>query len=208
VKTPSEFQIDRLLAHAYDPVKAHDYYEKHKKLKGREPGAQIALVPRSKPTTKVASTWGTGGKKSPLAGKTKGEIHSQSRARQRKELAAAIQGLEQRLNKLQRLIVKRLHEEASENRKGKAKKERATKEANKPATAAEKAKQARENKQYQDKHQQKLKTKSKSSGGSSSSSSKTDTTSSGSKQSSAELQSLATKVKGQIAVAKRKLAAL
>jgi hypothetical protein len=208
VKTPSEFQIDRLLAHAYDPVKAHDYYEKHKKLKGREPSAQIALVPRSKPTTKVASTWGTGGKKGPLAGKTKSEIHSQSRARQRKELAAAIQGLEQRLNKLQALIVKRLHEEASENRKGKAKKERATKEANKPATAAEKAKQARENKKYQDKHQQKLKTKSKSSGGSSSSSSKTDTTSSGSKQSSAELQSLATKVKGQIAVAKRKLAAL
>lgn len=198
MKTPTEFQLDRLM-HAYDPSKAHDYYEKHKKLKGRQSAAaQISLIP-TKPV--VAS-------KDPRAGKTKAEISKQARATQRKKLSASIQGLEQRLHKLEAMITKRLHEEASEDRKGKAKKERSAKESAKPATAAEKAKQARENKKYQDKNQQKIKSQAKKNSDSSSGDSSSSKTASTSKHSASELQSLATKVKGQISVAKQKLAAL
>jgi len=100
-------------------------------------------------------------------------------------LMQSIQNLEGQLKKLEALIKKRENEEASENRKRKAKQERSAKETDKPKVAAEKAEKAREfnNGNSSDKK-------------------------SGSKKSIAELKSLATKVRGQIAVAKQKLAAL
>jgi Tfp pilus assembly protein FimV len=184
MKTPTEYDIERLVHLGYDPVKAHEYYMRNRKLKGRKKGSS----------------------QDPRTGKTRPQIHKDAKARQRKELSAAINNLERKLQKLEALIKKKLHAEASENRKGKAKKERAAKEKDKPKSAAEKAKASRENEKYRKKNQQKLKTKAKGkSGGGSSKGSKTG---GASKHSVTELKSLATKVRGQIQVAKQKLAAL
>jgi hypothetical protein len=184
MRTPTEYEIEQLLHRAdYNPVKAHDYYERHKHLKGRHKGAH----------------------QDPQSGKA----HKGPKAEQRKKLAAAIHTLENKLQKLEELIRKQEHAEASVNRKGKAKKERAAKAKNKPKSAADKAKLARENKKYQAKNQQKLKTKAKSSAKSGGGSSKgTAGGASSKKHSLTELKSLATKVRGQIHVAKQKLAAL
>lgn len=107
-------------------------------------------------------------------------IVANARDTQRNALAQSVKTLEGLLEKLDSLIVKREQAEASENRKGKAKQERSAKEANKPNSVVKKAENARES-----------------------------TKNSESKpKSSSELKSLATKVRGQIAVAKQKLAAL
>jgi Tfp pilus assembly protein FimV len=190
MRTPTESELQHLMGavtKVYDPVKAHEYYEKHKKLKGRKRG-----------TSQPAASSRTGR-----------HVPGAAKARQRKELQARIQNLSKKLAELEDLIKKKEHAEASENRKAKAKKERAAKEANKPKTAAEKAKAARENKKFRDKHKQELKTKAKqASNKSGGSSSKTKASGSKKAASVSELKSLATKVRGQIAVAKQKLAAL
>lgn len=187
MRTPSEFELQQLM-HRYDPVYARQYYLRTRKLKGRKKGSGDRPV----------SGFEKGAKKIGAA-----------RAKQRKALQAQIQNLEAKLRNLEVLIKKKLRDEASEDRKSRAKKERAAKEADKPKTAAEKAEIARENKKYREKNQQKLKSKARqasgsSSGGSSSSGSKS--TNSG--PSASDLQAVATKVKGEIAVAKQKLAAL
>jgi hypothetical protein len=185
LRTPTEYELQHLAEPFYDPVKAHEYYEKHKKLKGRQKGS--AEEPSS-------------------SGRTQQQISQGAKAAQRKELQTRIKALSEKLNKLEALIKKREHEEASEDRKSKAKKERSAKEKDKPKSAAEKAEAARDSEKYRDKHKQELKNKDKkdgkSGGGDSKKESKTK------KHSVSELKSLATKVKGQIAVAKQKLAAL
>lgn len=194
MKTPTEFQISQL-AHVYDPVKAHQYYLKTRKLKGRKPGK--GDDPKS-----------PGFSNSLKVGATKAKRSHDAKIRQRKELAAAIRNLEDKLKKLEALIRKKQHEESADNREAKAKKERAAKEKDKPKTAAEKAEIARENKKYREKNQQKLKSDAKrrdSSGGGSSSKTKKDSESG---PSVSDLKALATRVRGQIAVAKQKLAAL
>jgi hypothetical protein len=194
MRTPTDLERETLM-HLYDPAKAHEYYLKNRELKGRKPGQAVVKAPPQK-----------GSSQDPRTGKTRQQITKDARAKQRTELAAAIKGLQDRLNKLEALIKKREHEESSQDRKSKAKKERSAKERDKPKTAAEKAEAARENEKYRDKHKQELKTKAKKDGKSGGSSkSKKD---SGSKHSVSELKSLATKVKGQIAIAKQKLAAL
>lgn len=40
-KSPDEIIHSALLEHAYDPKKAHDYYEAHKHLKGRKSGGKV-----------------------------------------------------------------------------------------------------------------------------------------------------------------------
>lgn len=184
LRTPTEIELQHLAGN-YDAQKAHEYYEQHKKLKGRQRG--LAEEP-------------------PSSGRTRQQIAQGAKVAQRKELKARIDALSDRLNKLEELIKKREHEEASEDRKSKAKKERSAKEKDKPKTAAEKAEAARESEKYRKEHKQELKNKSKdrdkSGGGDSKKGSKTK------KHSVSELKSLATKVKGQIAVAKQKLAAL
>lgn len=186
MKTPTDYDIERLM-HVYDPAKAREYYLRTRKLKGREKGSG----------------------QDPRTGRTRQQIHKGAKARQRKELTAAIQNLEKKLKKLEQLIKKKMSEEASENRKGKAKKERAAKTKDKPKSSAKKAEVARENEKYRDKNQQKLKTKAKSSGKSGGGSSKKGAASDQEgKQEVTKLMSLATKVRGQIQVAKQKLAAL
>jgi hypothetical protein len=59
MRAPTEFEIQQLLhvAVGYDPTKAHDYYEKHKHLKGRRRGRSI--VPRGRtPAREVPRTVG------------------------------------------------------------------------------------------------------------------------------------------------------
>jgi hypothetical protein len=200
MRTPTELELQHALASFYDPVKAHEYYERTKKLKGRKRGS--TLTPVGKRT----------GKQPEGFKRANARRHEVAKPKQRRELAARIQSLSRKLQKLEARIREMEHKEASENRKSTAKKERAAKEATKPDTAAEKAEKARESKKYRDKNQQKLKKtepfeatgKGKSSGGSSSGKKR-----SGSKTASvSDLKALATKVRGQIAVAKQKLAAL
>lgn len=203
MKTPSEFELDQLM-HEYDPKKAHEYYLRTRELKGRQKAAPKlgSWDSVSKQMTNLQKG------RDPRTGLSKQQISKNARAKQRKELAAAIQGLESRLQKLEALIKKRIHEDSADNRKSKAKKERAAKESTKPQTAAEKAKANRENAQYRDKHKQELKTKAKAAASKSGGSSSKSSGSSSSKHSIAELHSLANKVRGQISVAKHKLAAL
>jgi hypothetical protein len=202
MRTPTELELQHIgaLASSYDPVKAHEYYERTKKLKGRKRGS--TLTPIGQRTKKQPSGFA----------KANARRHEAAKPKQRRELALRIQSLSKKLQKLEARIREMEHKEASEDRKSTAKKERAAKEAAKPDTAAEKAEKARESKKYRDKNQQKLKKtepfeatgKGKSGGGSSSGKTK-----SGSKTASvSDLKALATKVRGQIAVAKQKLAAL
>lgn len=195
MRTPTDLERESL-AHVYDPQKAHEYYLKMRELKGRKPGHSDDM---SGGLRKGASS-------DPRTGMTRDLIAKNAKAKQRKELTEQIQGLQERLNKLEALIKKRTQEEASENRKSKAKKERAAKEKDKPKSAAEKADAARENEKYRDKHKQKLKGKDKKDG--SGGGDKKGKDSKTKKHSVSELKSMVTKAKGQIAVAKQKLAAL
>jgi len=187
--TPTEEDLRQLLhaAIGYDPAKAHEYYLRTRKLKGRHRGS---------------------GEQPAGFAKANEKRHEGAKAKQKRELAATIQRLEGKLQKLEALIRKRVHEAASEDRKGKAKKERAAKEKDKPKSAAEKAKAARESEKYRDKNRQKLKNKAKEASGKAGGGSPKDKKKAGSKHSISDLKALATKVKGQIAVAKQKLAAL
>lgn len=198
MRTPTEYELQHLLTGIYDPLKAHEYYERTKKLKGRQRGST------SSPTSRRS-----GSSQDPRTGFTREQIHLQAKARQRGEIKAAIGRMEKKLKAVEALLRKKEHEAAAEDRKGKAKKERAAKDRDKPKTAAEKAEAARDSKKYRDKNQQKLDSKAneastKSGGGKSS-----DKKKSGSKKASiADLKALVTKYKGMIAVAKQKLAAL
>lgn len=194
MKAPTDAQLEIVLQHEYDPVKAHEYYMRTRKLKGRRPGkGTVEPVGR---TRSVA----------PRTGRTREQIANSAKARQRKELKAQIDAAEDRLKKLEALIKKRIAEEKSEDRKSKARKERAAKEAQKPDTAAEKAKKAREAEKYRDKHKQELKNKAKDAKSGGSSAKKGSGTKK--KHTVDELKTLAKKVRGQIAIAKQKLAAL
>lgn len=181
MKTPTEFQLNWLM-HLYDPVQAHKYYEEHKHLKGRKKGV-------AQPTTSS-------------------RMRNSVKTQQKVALQAQIQNLESKLAKLEELIRKKETAATSENRKSKAKQERATKEKNKPQTAADKAKIARDNAKYRDKHKTEIANKAKSASSSGSSSTSTTKPSSSTSVSIDALKTLATKVRGQIAVAKQKLAAL
>jgi hypothetical protein len=198
MKTPTEHEIEQLM-HFYDPVKAHEYYIRTRKLKGRKTG----LGDIAKGVTKTSSSG-----RDPRRGKTRKQISKDARAKQRKELSQAIDNLEDRLRKLEQRIKKEESKEASENRKGKAKKERAAKENTKPKSVAEKSKESREARKYRDKNQQKLKTNAKKDGKSGGGSSKGKGKTAAKKRSVSELKTLATKVRGQISIAKAKLAAL
>ena len=204
MRTPTEFELDRLLHYAigYDPVAAREYYLRTRKLKGRRRGS--AVEPRTERRR--------GSRTDPRTGKTRQQIARDARTKQRKLLTDHIQLLEKSLKKLDALIRKKAHEESREDRKGKAKKERASKERDKPKSAAEKAEAARKNEKYRDKHKQEIKSKEKKdrdkSGGGSSKSKVDGTRSESKKASLSELKTLRTRVMGQIAVAKQKLAAL
>lgn len=146
----------------YDPVKAHEYYLRTRKLHPRQKAAEVDKLAgrEKKPVTFTIRT---------AKGNTV-KLTAQQLAEQR---AYANRRVVQIKKKLSELSVE-LHKRMAEAKKREA-------DAKKPPTAAEKAKAARDAKQYRDKHQQELANKAKQAsakGGSSSSStpkSKTET---------------------------------
>lgn len=192
MKAPDEDFLNRF-AHAYDAAYAREYYLRTRKLKGRKRGH--TQVPANRSLVKAKTPQRTVVKPKPSA----------TKAKQRQELQLRITSLENKLKTLEQLIKKKMHEEASENRKSRADANRKAKEKDKPKSRAEKAKEARESAKYRDKHKQELKSKAKKASSKGGSSSKTDTKK---KSSAADLKVLATRVRGQLAIAKQKLAAL
>jgi Tfp pilus assembly protein FimV len=184
--------IGEAVRNRYDPVKAHQYYEAHKHLKGRHRG-RTALVPIGRGRGSVQRT-------------------GAARARQKAELQARITSLSKKLRELENLIKEKeaVLKRDQASAKSTAKKERAAKEKNKPQTAAEKAKAARDAKKYRKSHSQQLKNKAKQasnkSGGSGSA--KKGSSQKPNEMHIKDLKALASKVRGQLAVAKQKLAAL
>lgn len=169
------------LAPGYDPAKAHQYYEEHKHLKGRKKGSA------QPPSVKTSR-------------------QSLDKNKQKIALHNSIQNLEAKLGQLEALIRKKEAILRQDQARAKVK---ARKPKDKPATAADKAKAARENKKYRDKHKTTLKAKAKQAAAKSGGGSQTPSASQKpSDMSIANLKALATKVKGQLAVAKQKLAAL
>lgn len=129
-----------ILMHAgvpYDPVKAHEYYVRTRKLKGRKKG--------TRPTASAVR-----GARLPVKG-------NPVLVKQRKEAAARVASLQKTLAKLQDALKTKM----AEAKKAEQKSKRSAKEAAKPDTAAEKSDKAREAKKYRDTHKQELKTKAK-----------------------------------------------
>lgn len=159
VRVPVNTDLQHLVP-GYDPAKAHEHYMRTRHLKGRE---KAAKPPENLPRMRRGQ--------------------ESAKERQRKELQGHVKHLQNGLAQLDALIATREQEERAENRKGKAKKERAAKELTKPKIVVEKIQ-----------GQRALRHKAP------------DTTPK--RPSVSELRSLATKVRGQIAVANQKLAAL
>jgi hypothetical protein len=195
MKTPTEFQLAHMFNTLYDPQKAHEYYLRTRKLKGRKKGAAPPPVTSQ---TKQGH---------PPHRKPKGQLSP--REQQKVALKQSIQGLEIKLHNLEALIKKKEATLANDQQLAKSKaNQNAKSKGSKPQTAAEKAKAA---KQYRDAHKQQLKNKAKQGQhkqhkGQAHKKGQTDPKKN--KQSIANLKALATKVKGQLALAKQKLAAL
>lgn len=133
---------DDWFAHAYDPVKAREYYLKTRKLKGRKRGS-------AQPVGISVAT------KAPAKGlPAKKKLTPQELAQKRKAAAERVQNIKKKLAELNT----RLKEKMAEAREAEAKAKRGP-------TAAEKAEAARESKQYRDKNKQKLANKANGGGG-------------------------------------------
>lgn len=129
----------------YDPAKAHDYYEKHKKLKGRQPGKGSFTIKDSK------------------TGKTS-KISAKQLEEQKIYAAARTTQIKKNLSDLGVLLKDKM-EKAKE----------AAAKADKPPTLAEKAKAARDAEAYRKSHKQSIANKAKTAASSSSSSSSKST---------------------------------
>jgi hypothetical protein len=186
MKQPTDDEIERLLMHwgTYNPIQAHQYYEQHKHLKGRKKGQGHVTSARRNAAHHPNRN----------SARHKQKIHLQNR----------IENLQSKLGQLEAMIHKKeaILRKDQAHAKGKAHKKKDT-----PKTAAQKAKAARENKKYRQKHHSQLKAKAKQAG-KGGGGHKSGTGQKTSQKSIAELKALATKVRGQIAVAKQKLAAL
>lgn len=141
-KPPLEHGILNL-GRVYDPVKAHEYYLRTRKLKGRKRGSAASPSLGRLGKAPMPSTSGV-----------------PSKAAQRAKVAKQISDLRTRLTKLNAELKKRVAEA-----------EKAKREAGKPKTAAEQRDAAKSAKKYRDKNQQKIaneqkKTASKDAGGS------------------------------------------
>lgn len=134
---------------AYDPVKAHEYYERTKQLKGRKKG-KVSAKPQGKAPSKTKSS------SSPV------------RRDDTKDAMARVTRLKTKVSKLQGALSEARAALSERRRKN-------TKEERKNSDGKTTAEERRRSKEYRDKHRQELESKRKkdgSSGGSSSSSSK------------------------------------
>lgn len=138
----------------YDPVKAHEYYMRTRKLKGRKKAAP-------QPTTITKTAWGrktTFDTKPPKPGTYRvtmanGKTYDLSPQQLKEQKAYAdkrVGEIKQKLGELN----KKLKEKMAKAKKAQA-------DAKKPPTAADKAKAARESKKYRQAHKQELATKAK-----------------------------------------------
>lgn len=116
----------------YDPVRAHEYYLRTRKLKGRKKGQAKTVSP---------SNLGVG--------KTRvGSAARRRKAAERARVDKQVNDLRTRLAKLNAELKKRLAEQRETKR-----------EAEKPDTAAEKSKDAKRSKEWRAKNQQEIKNK-------------------------------------------------
>lgn len=135
-----------VLMHAnapYDPKKAHEYYLRTRKLKGRKPGA--AQPPKLVPT---------GGRKLPKAPPKKHTQISDLSPQQKRELQVVARARVEKAQKKLNELNKKLKDKMAEAKK-------AERDAKKPKTAAEKSKDAREAKKYRQSHKTEISTKAK-----------------------------------------------
>jgi hypothetical protein len=168
-----------VLMHAnapYDPKKAHEYYLRTRKLKGRQKAAPKLTVRKSGLGVKLAPAPKKHTQISDLNPQQKRELQVVARAR--------VQKAQKKLNELN----KKLKDKLAEAKK-------AERDAKKPKTAAEKSKDAREAKKYRQSHKTEISTKSKAKRGADKASGK-DTSSSNSVEG----------LKKQIASAEKELA--
>jgi hypothetical protein len=130
----------------YDPVKAHQYYLRTRKLKGRKKAAP-------KPPKLSTKVGGLGAAVAKAAQKRPTQIEDLS-PQQKRELQvvarARVQKAQKKLNELNKKLKERIAEAKEAERKAK-----------KPKSAADKAKDAREAKKYRDKHKTEISSKSK-----------------------------------------------
>jgi hypothetical protein len=185
------------LAHLYDPVKAHEYYERTKKLKGRKKGGAEA----------VKGILGRAGM-SKATNLRKQDAIATKKAR----IDQQIRDLSSRLSKLNEELKKRM----AEAKKSEVKEKRAAREAAKPDTAAEKREAAKSSKDWRAKNQQKVKNQAKeraskeksSSGGAGGSSGKGSKPKAGSSSSVEDLKASIGKVRTALAAAQARRRAL
>jgi|RhiMetStandDraft_4_1073278.scaffolds.fasta_scaffold02163_5 hypothetical protein len=234
MQTPTYLDLQLWLKHEYDPVKAREYYLRTRKLKGRKKkrqqvsnlhrrlpaktlptqskltAAQKAFMKRQKAVQKAAEQAKL--EQQQAAEKARIEKQKAVRSKLRKDLSAKIQDLEGKLKKLENLIAAKERKEKSQSRKAQSRERLAAREAAKPPTAAEKSQAARESAQYRDRNQQKIQAAGNritSVGGNRITSAAAVSAPTSKKVQDVEhLKALATKVKGEINVAKQKLAAL
>jgi hypothetical protein len=185
-RTPTDLERETLIHDApYDPVKAHEYYLKVRQLKGRKKGSAQPL---------------------PAGPRPKGGELQTPKFQQKIKLEQSVVNLQAKLVKLEELIKTK---EAALKKNADQKKGAARTKKDTPKSAADKAQAARESKKYRQAHKQELKNKAKASSHKSGGKKggkkdgKSDKT-----KSVAELKSLAVRVKGELAIAKQKLAAL
>ena len=137
-----------ILMHAdhapYDPRKAHEYYLRTRKLKGRRKGsAQPPPAQRSQFGRKAA-------KPAPKRHTQISDLSPQQKQEMRAYAAQRVKAAQSKLTELN----KKLKEKMAEAKK-------AERDAKKPPTASEKAKAAREAKKYRQSHKTELKSKAK-----------------------------------------------
>lgn len=132
--------------HAYDPVKAREYYLRTRKLKGRKKGATPAPTGPQK---------GLKGPAPKLAPKAKAKpVDPAVIQKKREQIKKRITAIRKELADLN----KRLKEKVAEAKEAEAKEKRGP-------TAAEKSEAARDSKKYREKNEQKIKNASKKAGG-------------------------------------------
>jgi hypothetical protein len=135
------------MAEYYDRLRAHEYYLRTRKLKGRKTGSKPPLS-SIKPSSSRPSVSKGLGKKASKATKPPTQLRSEAQAR--------VTAIKARLSKLESALKALLKESESSKEKSKTKTpEKSGKESSsssKPLTAAQKAAKKKTNEEYYDKH--------------------------------------------------------
>jgi hypothetical protein len=130
---------------AYDRQKAHEYYLRTRKLKGRKKGTQKPDLSSIRPGSHAR---GGIGKKASKATKSPAQLRSETQAK--------VAGIKAKITKLEAALKALIKESESSKSKTKAKtpeKSGSKSESNsKPLTAAQKADKKKDNAEYYDKH--------------------------------------------------------